>query len=145
MDPGTLHTILSELAALRDDVQHLSRRILAADDRRELALLLPAAWGVMGNTTWTANDLARRAVLATGLHGAALLEVLDQNNSTSGGLRAFGRLLARIEGVACAGLRLERQGVDGNRAALYVVRSVSGFQASETGTASGAEPSDCPD
>jgi hypothetical protein len=128
-----LAALRAEVAELRQDVQLLTRRMLANDDRRDLARLLPAAWATFGDAAWTAADLAAAMVGGeAGPHADALLELVSEHSTEAGGLRAFGRFLARVDGVACAGLRLEHQGANGGHGAVYVVRTLRGFQAAET-------------
>ncbi|MFT3816035.1 MAG: hypothetical protein QM750_00145 [Rubrivivax sp.] len=137
----TLQQLLSELSVLvdevtaqREDIQFLTRRLLAAEDRATLAELLPLVAAVMGGAAWTASDLAGRAVTGTSTAAGALSELIARQDSAAGGLRAFGRLLSRIEGAPAGGMRLVRVGTT-SRTAVY---RLHGFEGPETTLAHGA-------
>lgn len=125
----------AEQAELREDVQLLTRRLLKADDRAVLAELLPLAAAVMGDTTWTSEDLAARAVSLKTPQADALAELIAAQDTEAGGLRAFGKTLGRIEGISVGGLRLVRSGTEGG-VALW---AVLGFRAAQTQEAHGAQ------
>jgi hypothetical protein len=114
--------ILAELRALREDVQHLERRLLDGDDRRELARLLPLVHRLMGGSVWTAANLYEVAALQTSAQ--PLLLLLDEWNTERGGLRQFGHFLARVRGASCAGLRLVETGGGDRLGVLYTVKRV---------------------
>jgi hypothetical protein len=104
-----LQAMRVELAMLIEEQQHLSRRLLASEDRRALGELLPAIAALVGDRAWTVAELYRTA-LAADDGFAALLELLAQWSTEDGGRRALGRLLARCDGVTTAGHRLVRVG-----------------------------------
>lgn len=94
---------LAELiAALADDVRHMERRRLAADDRRVGAVLLRLAHELVGDARFTAPELFARALNDRTAAGRALCEVLVDYGS----VRSIGRLLARLESVVLSGCRL---------------------------------------
>jgi hypothetical protein len=114
--------LLEEVRALREDLQHLARRILAADDRAELARMLPAVEAQLGGQVWTAAELFAAALAPDAL---ALQQSVAQYATESGGLRSLGHLLDRCAGAVCSGLRLVRVGV-GREGVTYMVARVSG-------------------
>ena len=44
----------AEVAAHREDMQHLARRLLAREDRDDLAIVLPGVHALLRDSTWTA-------------------------------------------------------------------------------------------
>lgn len=126
--------LVDEVANQREDIQYLTRQLLASNDRAVLAELLPLVAAEMGGTTWTASDLASRAVRGSTAAAGALAQLIASLDTEAGGLRAFGRLLARIDGTPIGGLRLVRVGTT-SRTALY---QLHGFEGLETTPGYGA-------
>jgi hypothetical protein len=131
-----LADLRAEVAELREDMQFLLRRLLATDDRRDLVRLLPAAHALLGNQVWSASSLADAAAVSP--DGGPLSLLIAENVTERGGLRGFGRLLARLEGAPLGGLRLVRCGTDARHGALYAIRANETFQAPESLPAAGA-------
>lgn len=123
------------LAELREDVQLLTRALLASNDRRDLARLLPAVHALLGSQIWSASSLAGAAALSP--NDGPLSMLIAENTTERGGLRGFGRLLARLEGTPLDGLRLVRCGDDAREGALYAIRADATFQATESLLAAG--------
>lgn len=114
-DPAAL-----EMRRLRDKVEELCeeqryvmRALLARDDRRAGLVLLPLVAELLGSCTFTAAGLLAASLNARTPAGQAAREVLADMATDSGGLRAFGRLLSRLEGVVLAGCRLQAAGETG--------------------------------
>lgn len=107
----------AEVQALREDHQHLLRALLAASDKRNGVALLPLIADVIGDRAFTAADVVAAALNTRTAEGQALLELVREFVTDVSGLRAFGRLLKRIEGVPLAGCRLigDGEGRDGRR------------------------------
>lgn len=126
-----LRRLAADVRELRDEQQHLARRLLAADDRRALASLLPPAFELLGTAAWTAPDLAGAAVASRSEHADRLAAVIADYGG-GGGLRAFGKLLARCEGVAAAGLRLVRVGPGDGSGIIYRLEHLPGFEGVQT-------------
>lgn len=119
--PADLAAVLAELQALREDMQHALRRMLAIQDRRDLAVFLPAAYTVLGHRTWTAAECVKAAMASTDPAGRALMaDVFADYTSEPGGLRSFGKFLSRCDGAVCGGLRLVRVG-DDDAGGLYAI------------------------
>ena len=96
MDATEAAAIRADVVALREDLQHLTRRLLARQDRDDLAAMLPAVHSLLGVATWTVQALNACASPASPLR-----DLLKAYASEPGGLRAFGHFLARTEGIAC--------------------------------------------
>lgn len=107
----------AEVQALREDHQHLLRALLAASDKRNAAALLPLIADVLQDRPFTAPQVLAAALNDRTPSGQALRELIAEYATTSGGLRALGKMLARIEGVPLAGCRLigDGEGRDGRR------------------------------
>ncbi|MBL8288276.1 MAG: hypothetical protein JNL85_09865 [Rubrivivax sp.] len=118
--------LVDEVRALREEVGHLMRRLLAPDDRRDLAALLPLVWAILGTRAWTAADLAAAAAAGAGARADALVAFVATYTTEAGGLRMLGRLLTRCEGASAGGLRLHRLDVTSD-GGIYAVRPVPGF------------------
>lgn len=104
-----LRLVRQELAAVRESHDYLLRRLLDRDDRRTGAALLPLLAELMDG----AIDVAGVATVALNdrsAAGQALRELVAEHVTDEGGLRAFGRMLARLEGVSLGGYRLVRDG-----------------------------------
>ena len=112
-----LRCLRAEVAALREDQQHLMRSLLARDDRRVGQVLLPLVAGLVGSGMFTAASLLAGALKDQTPAGQATRDVLADLATDTGGLRAFGRLLSRLEGAPLAGCRLQAAGEasDGRR------------------------------
>ena len=111
-DPAMLELrrLSAEVAALREDQQHLMRSLLARDDRRAGQVLLPLVAELVGSGTFTAASLLAGALKDQTPAGQAARDVLADLVTDTGGLRAFGRLLSRLEGAPLAGCRLQAAG-----------------------------------
>lgn len=119
-----LRTLRAAVEGLAEEQRHLARRLLVADDRRELARLLPLVHGMMADRAWSAAGLYEAAALGDE-SSAELATALQQWNTTSGGLRAFGGLLERCAGCVSGGLRLVALGTKDRTGALYQVARLS--------------------
>lgn len=132
--------LATELRHLREAIEHMERRALAADDRADLRRLVPAAHALMGNASFTADDLRARVESSSPSPAAvAVAAVLAEHASENGGLRLFGRLLTRLVGAPTQGLRLVRVGT-AREGALYAIASTG---RRNTRTRAGSEATDC--
>jgi len=113
-----LRRLAAVIAALGEDVRHLERRPLAADDRRIVTVLLPLAAELIGEEWFTVPLLLQSALEDRTSLGQALREVLNDYGS----IRAVGRLLARLDGVTLGGCRLTPAGERRDGRAWRVVR-----------------------
>lgn len=121
---GELQALRAELAALRDDVQWLSRQLLSSSDRRHVPALLGVAGALMGARTWRAGELVA-AARASG-SASPLAPVLAAHAAVDGSLKVFGKYLARCDGVSSGGLRLCKVGGGaGGEDCLYTVVPLS--------------------
>lgn len=111
-DPAMLELrrLSVEVAALREDQQYLLRALLASDDRRIGQALLPMVADLVGGGMFTGPSLLAGALKDQTPVGRAARDALADMVTDTGGLRAFGRLLARLEGVPLAGCRLTPAG-----------------------------------
>lgn len=98
-----------ELAELREDHAHLQRALLSRQDRRTGAALVPLLADMLPGT-FTAADAAALALNDRTAEGQAVRELMAEYITDDGGLRAFGRLLARLEGCEFNGARLVSAG-----------------------------------
>lgn len=105
---AAIEAMRAELAALREEIQELTRRMLSADDRRHMKALLPDAHALMGSGMWTVPELVQAA--RSGASVAELVRVIDGHTSERGGFQSLGHLLARCEGATSAGFRLRKVG-----------------------------------
>jgi hypothetical protein len=96
----------AEVHELRDSIDHLARRTLEREDRRVGEALLPLACELIGAETFTSVALAAAALNERTVAGQAVRELIAEYCSSSGGLRALGKLLARLDGIALAEHRL---------------------------------------
>lgn len=101
-----LRRLAAEQAELREAVEHLTRRLLAAEDRRTGVVLLPLLAELVGGETFTAASAAARALNDRTAIGQAVRELLADVGMGAGGLRSLGRLLLRLDGAALGGVRL---------------------------------------
>lgn len=115
-----LRRLAAAVEALADDVRHVERRQLRADDRRVGAVLVPLAYELTRGARTTVPMLFERAYNDRTPAARALVEVL----ADYGSVKAAGKLCARLAGVVLGGHRLVRVGTRGDDA-LYVVESVS--------------------
>lgn len=120
-----IRRLRAELAELREDQQFLMRALLAASDKRNALRFLPLIADVLGDRAFTAPELLAAALNDRTAAGQALREVIGEFVTDDGGLRAFGRLLARIEGVPLGGCRLISAG-DGRDGRRWRVVRLSG-------------------
>jgi hypothetical protein len=120
---SSLAAIEQRVGELIQEVQHLNRRLLASEYRKEMRRLLPEVHALMGVQMWTAAELYAAAAHAT--NAATLLLHLEEWSSETGGLRSFGHMLDQCAGTVHGGLRLLHCGRDHN-VNLYRVQVVSG-------------------
>jgi hypothetical protein len=97
----------ADLDELRGDQRHLMRMLLAKEDRRAGAAMLPLLGDRMSEAGFAASDAWAQTLNDRSAEGQALRELIAEYFTEDGGLKAFGRFLARIEGVPLAGRRLE--------------------------------------
>jgi hypothetical protein len=98
------------VAELLDEQQHVHRRLLEREDRRTGAALVPLLAEAFGTGDFTAAAVAAHALNARDAAGQALRELVGEYATERGGVRAFGRLLVRLEGVTFDGHRLVSMG-----------------------------------
>ena len=112
-----LRRLRVEVAELRDEHRHLMRALLTREDRRSGVVLLPMVAELVGSGMFTAASLLAGALKDQTPAGQATRDVLADLATDTGGLRAFGRLLSRLEGAPLAGCRLQAAGEasDGRR------------------------------
>lgn len=122
MSPGAelleLRRLAEQVQELRESHDALLRQLAKPADRRTGAALLPLVADVVGlGAVFDAASLAARALNDRTPDGAALRELIGEYATESGGLRAFGRLLDRLDGVPLAAYRLAPagEGRDGRR------------------------------
>ena len=101
-----LRALRLAVAELVADQQHVERRRLAADDRRIGIALLPLAAALVEDARFTGEALFEIALDDRTPVGQAVREILRDYGS----LRALGKLLVRLEGIALAGCRLVAAG-----------------------------------
>lgn len=98
------------VAELVDDHRVLLRRLLTPEDRRTGTVLLPLLHELVEDAPFTAASIAARALNDRTATGQAVRELLAELGMGDGGLRSFGRLLQRLDGVPLAGVRLSPAG-----------------------------------
>jgi hypothetical protein len=97
-----LRELVEQVKGLRADLrERRPAASLSRDDRAYLARLLPVLGGVYGSEGFTSRDCVEDDAPAVRL-------VLEGRSA-----KAIGKLLARAEGIAIAGLLVRRTGVDG--------------------------------
>lgn len=104
-----LRQLRQAVADLQDDQRHLMRSLLSKDDRRAGAALVPLLAEVF-DATFTAAEVSHRALNDRTDAGQALRELVAEHVTDVAGLRAFGRLLARLEGCSFDGCRIVAAG-----------------------------------
>jgi hypothetical protein len=113
-DPMVLEVrrLSGQMQAVLDELRYVANRLLDADDRRLGRVLLPAAAKLVApGRDFTGPGLVAAAHRDGGEAGLVVLGVLDDVADTEGGgLRAFGWLLARLEGKPLGGFRLRYVG-----------------------------------
>lgn len=111
-DPLALEVrrLAAELAEQRQALDFALRRLLAADDRRTGAALVPLLAELFAGQAFTAAAVAARALNGRDSSSQALRELVADHCTAAGGLRALGRFLARLEGVCFDGCRLALDG-----------------------------------
>jgi hypothetical protein len=115
MAPDTLMLEVRQLrelvAAALDDIQHLHRRLHGRDDRRIAGALWPLLDDLTEGAPFTGPAAYARAVQQRHVPvGAAACQLIVEHGADDGGLRSFGKFLARLEGVPLGELRLVRIG-----------------------------------
>jgi hypothetical protein len=111
-DPALLELRLlrETVAALADEQRHLQRRLLERDDRRAGLVLWPLAAELTNGRPFTGQGLLQAALATRTPVGQAVRELIVEAADGAGGMRAFGRLLQRLQGVPLAGYRLVAAG-----------------------------------
>lgn len=125
------------LQLLEEDMRHMMRRLLAADDRRVFSRLAPLVLQLLGESAWTAPDLSAAAMVGRGHVADDLVALIGEYTSERGGLRQFGNLLERCEGCVSGGIRLVRIGTDGRDGVVYRLKVLATFDPLETRAAGG--------
>lgn len=97
-------------AEFRDDQRWLMQMLLSPEDRRFGRVLLPLAAELVGSNRFTAASLLATSINNRTALGEAARDKLDEMATATGGLRAFGKLLSRLEGVPLNGCRLVSAG-----------------------------------
>lgn len=105
-----LRRLRDEVAELRDEQAHLLRALLARQDRRTGAALVPLLAERFDGADFSAAEVAAAALNGRDTAAQALRELVADYASEAGGLRALGRLLARLEGCCFDGCRLTAAG-----------------------------------
>lgn len=105
---AALEPLCREIAEQREALEHLERRALAATDRRDLSVLLPAARDLLGTAVWTVPEFVARASTATNPALHQLMNDLAEEHEGDGWMRALGKQFARLAGASAGGLRLLR-------------------------------------
>lgn len=101
-----LRAISAELKDLREAHDHLLRRLLEQDDRRVGSALVPLLAHIFADKSFTAAEISI-AALSNTLTGQALSGLVGEQLTE---MRAFGKLLARLEGVPFGKHRLVADG-----------------------------------
>jgi hypothetical protein len=105
----------AELAEQRAELAFLLRAVLSRQDRRAGSALVPLLAEAFNGECFTAAEIATSALNGRDAASQALRELVADYCTAEGGLRALGRLLARLEGCSFDGGRLvsggERRGV----------------------------------
>lgn len=109
-----LRRVREELHDLAESNENLQRRLLAAEDRRTGAALVPLLSELFEGTAFTAAEVAAAALNDRTAQGQALRELIAASCTDTGGLRALGRLLARLEGCSFGGCSLRHAGAARN-------------------------------
>ncbi len=99
-----------EVAELRDEQAHLLRALLARQDRRVGAAMVPLLAERFEGRDFSAAELVGAVLNDRDAAAQALRELVADYASEDGGLRALGRLLARLEGVSFDKCRLAAAG-----------------------------------
>jgi hypothetical protein len=95
------------VAAQADEVAELRRCLLEKADRKTGARLVPALATLTQGRPFAPAEAAALAMNGTGPAAGMVRETVADLADADGGLRAFGRLLQRLQGARFAGLRLE--------------------------------------
>lgn len=119
-----LRRLAAEVVELREAQDAALRAMLSRTDRRTGAALVPLLAEVFEDEPFTAADVAAETLNRRDAVGAALRELVADQITDTGGMRSFGRLLARLVAAEFDGHRLV---VDGDRRdpPRYRVRQVS--------------------
>jgi hypothetical protein len=91
---------------LVEEQRYVLGMLLAREDRRMGRLLLPLAVEIVGGSMFTGPGLLAASRNDRTAAGKARREVLADLLADVGSLRAFGKLLARLEGKPLSGYRL---------------------------------------
>jgi hypothetical protein len=101
-----IRVMRAELAEVREESAHLTRRLLKRDDWRTGEALLPLAYELVGESVFTGPMLWMATLNPQTPTCQAVRELIGDFGTDEGGLRSFGWFLARLEGVPLAGHRL---------------------------------------
>ncbi|MBK7515319.1 MAG: hypothetical protein IPI51_06830 [Betaproteobacteria bacterium] len=105
-----LRMLTETVAALAEENRHLQRRLLERDDRRAGLVLWPLAHELVGERPFTGPGLLQAALNTRTAVGQAVRELIVEAADGAGGMRAFGRMLQRLQGVPLSGFRLVPSG-----------------------------------
>jgi hypothetical protein len=120
--------LAAAVEVLRESHDHLARRQLERDDRRAGCVLVPLLGDLFYTEPFTAAGAAARGLSDRSATGQALCEFVAEYTAGAD-LKAFGKLLARLEGVPFDGCRLVRAG---KTAGVVRWRVAGGLDTSET-------------
>ena len=128
-DPAVLELrrMRAEMEALIFEQRCLVRSLLNREDRRIGRDLFPRVAGLVGPGTFTGPSLLAGSLNDRTPAGPAARDWLADLVADTGGLRAFGWLLARLENVVLSGYRLQDAGETGEGRRWRLV-SVSGAE-----------------
>lgn len=107
-----LRRLSDVVAEMADDHQYALKRLLAADDRKLGAVIVPLAGEIVGGDRFEPAALVAAAAARRDAVGTALLETIHEADLQDGDgrYRRLGRLFDRISGVAFDGYRVVRDG-----------------------------------
>jgi hypothetical protein len=107
-DPALLELrrLANAVEALAEEQAELRRALLGKSDRRTGARLLPALGRLTQGRPFDAAAAAAMALNAPGPAAAVVRDTIADHADADSGLRGFGRLLHRLQGVRFAEQRL---------------------------------------
>jgi hypothetical protein len=113
-----LRALRAEIAGLREDHHHMERRLLERDDRRAGEALLPLLHELVGDAVFSGPSVFAVLLNDRTPVGQAARELI----SDIGSVKAFGKFLARLDGIALAGVRLVPVGKQRDNRAWQLVQ-----------------------